>query len=144
MRIITISLSNFQDEIALVVKNPPANAEDLRESNLIPGWGRSPGGGHGNPLQYSWLENPWTEEPGGLQSMGSHGVRHDWSDLAHTHKDHSVPLFAGVWWRIVLEVTLLLPEASKVEWGAPTVYCHSPQVCLLFPWSLRQREPEAG
>ena len=38
-----------------VVKNPPANAGDV---GSIPGWGRSPGGGHGNPLQYSWLENP--------------------------------------------------------------------------------------
>ena len=39
---------------------------------LIPKSGRSPGGGHGNPLQYSCLEKPpWTEEPGGLQSMGS-------------------------------------------------------------------------
>ena len=38
----------------------------------IPGLGRSPGGGHGNTLQYSCQENsPWTEEPGGLQSMGS-------------------------------------------------------------------------
>ena len=39
---------------------------------LIPGLGRSPGGGHGNPLQNSCLENsPWTEEPGEQQSMGS-------------------------------------------------------------------------
>ena len=36
---------------------------------LTPGLGRCPGGGHGNPLHYSCLENPWTEEPGGLQSM---------------------------------------------------------------------------
>ena len=36
----------------------------------IPGSGRSPGEGHGNPFQYSCLENPWTEEPGGLQSSG--------------------------------------------------------------------------
>ena len=42
----------------LVVKNPPANTGDLRDAGLIPGWGRSPGGGHGNPLQYSCLENP--------------------------------------------------------------------------------------
>ena len=41
-----------------VVKNPPANAEDIRDSGLILGSGRSPGGGHGNPLQYSGLENP--------------------------------------------------------------------------------------
>ena len=44
--------------MALVEKNPPANAGDLRDVVLIPGWGRSPGGGHGNPLQYSCLENP--------------------------------------------------------------------------------------
>ena len=43
---------------ALVVKNPPANAGNTRDTGLIPGWGRSPGGGHGNPLQYSCLENP--------------------------------------------------------------------------------------
>ena len=40
------------------------------------------GEGNGNPLQYSCLENPRTEEPGGLLSMGSHRVGHDWSDLA--------------------------------------------------------------
>ena len=44
--------------VALVVKNPPANAGDIREVDLIPGLGRSPGGGHGNPLQYACLENP--------------------------------------------------------------------------------------
>ena len=41
-----------------MVKNPPANAGNTRDTGLIPGWGRSPGGGHGNPLQYSCLENP--------------------------------------------------------------------------------------
>ena len=45
-------------QVALVVKNPPANAGDVRDTGLIPGSGRSPGGGHGNPLQYSCLENP--------------------------------------------------------------------------------------
>ena len=39
----------------------------------IPGLGRCPGGGHGNTLQYSCLESPWTEEPGGLGSPGSWG-----------------------------------------------------------------------
>ena len=39
-------------------KNPPANAGDLRDMGLIPGLGRSPGGGHGNSLQFSCLENP--------------------------------------------------------------------------------------
>ena len=44
--------------VVLVVKNQPANAGDLREASSIPGLGRCPGGGHGNPLQYSCLENP--------------------------------------------------------------------------------------
>ena len=42
---------------ALVLKNPLANARDISDVGLIPGSGRSPGGGHGNPLQYSSLEN---------------------------------------------------------------------------------------
>ena len=45
-------------KVALVVKNPSANAGDIRGSGSIPGLGRSPGGGRGNPLQYSCLENP--------------------------------------------------------------------------------------
>ena len=43
---------------ALVAKSLPANAGDLGDMGLIPGSGRSPGEGNGNPLQYSWLENP--------------------------------------------------------------------------------------
>ena len=42
----------------LLVKNPPPNAGDVRDTGSIPGLGRSPGGGHGNPLQYFYLENP--------------------------------------------------------------------------------------
>ena len=45
-------------QVVLVVKNPPANAGNIKDVGLIPGSGRSPGGGHGNPLQYSCLENP--------------------------------------------------------------------------------------
>ena len=41
-----------------VVKNPPANVGDIRDTSSIPGRGRSPGGGNGNPLQYSCLGNP--------------------------------------------------------------------------------------
>ena len=44
--------------MALVVKNPPANAGDVRTTGLIPEFGRSSGEGNGNPLQYSCLENP--------------------------------------------------------------------------------------
>ena len=45
-------------QVALVVKNLPASAGDVRDTGLMPVLGRSPGGGHGNPLQYSCLENP--------------------------------------------------------------------------------------
>ena len=45
-------------QVVLVVKNPPAHAGDLRDAGSIPGSGRFPGEGHGNPLQCSCLENP--------------------------------------------------------------------------------------
>ena len=48
----------WASQVALVVKNPPAYAGDVRDAGLIPGLKRSPGRGHGNPSQYSCLENP--------------------------------------------------------------------------------------
>ena len=44
--------------MVLIVKNLPANTGDIRDTGLIPGLGRFPGGKHANPLQYSYLENP--------------------------------------------------------------------------------------
>ena len=72
----------------LVVKNLPADAGSVRDAGSILGSGRSSGGGHGNPLQYSCLENPGLypgssillqnpEETGRLQSIGSQTVSHD-------------------------------------------------------------------
>ena len=49
-------------QVALVVKNPPANAGGIRDASSTPGLGRSPGEGHSNPLQYSCLENPLDRE----------------------------------------------------------------------------------
>ena len=49
---------NGASQVVLVVKNLPANAGDVRDMSLIFGSGGSPGGGPGNPLQYSCLENP--------------------------------------------------------------------------------------
>ena len=48
-----------------MVNNPSANAGDIRDAGSIPGSRRSPGGGHGNPLQYSFLENPMEREAWG-------------------------------------------------------------------------------
>ena len=111
----------FASQVALVVKNLPANAVNIRDSGLISGSGRSPRGGHGDPLRCSCLENPmdrgawwatvhwvthsqirlrwkavaphfrtlalkipWMEKSGGLQSMGSLRVGHDWAtSLSH-------------------------------------------------------------
>ena len=70
-------MSIWASQVVLVVRNLPANAGDVRDVGLIPGWGRSLGVGHGNLLQYSFLENPMEEEPGRLQSIGSQRVRLD-------------------------------------------------------------------
>ena len=65
-------------------KNPPA-VQEMQEALVWSlGGGRSPGGKHGNPLQYSCLENPMADEPDRLQSMESQRVGYDWRDLACT------------------------------------------------------------
>ena len=53
----SIGSAEWASHVALVVKNPPANAGDVRDAGLIPGLGRSPGGGYGNLVQYSCLED---------------------------------------------------------------------------------------
>ena len=71
-------LNSYQ--VVLVLKNPPANVGDIKDASLIPGLGRSFGGGHSYPLQYSCLENPRDRSlTGYIQSMGSPRVRHDWA-----------------------------------------------------------------
>ena len=77
-----MELSRKKQELLIVVKNPPANAGDIEDVGSIPESGGSPGGGHGNSLQYSCQKTPRTKEPGRLQSMGSERVGHNWSDLA--------------------------------------------------------------
>ena len=65
--------------VALVVKNPPVLAGDVRDVASIPGSGRSPGGGHGNPLQYSCLENPMDRGAG--QALVHRVAESDWCNL---------------------------------------------------------------
>ena len=60
-----------------MVKNLPASVGNARDAGSIPGSGRSPGGGNGNPLLYSCQKNPMDGEPGGLQSKGSLRIRHN-------------------------------------------------------------------
>ena len=66
-------------------KEPDCRCRDTKDAGSISGSGRPSGGGHGTPL-------PWKEEPGGLQSVGSQRVRHDWSGLACTHILPQAPL----------------------------------------------------
>ena len=73
-----------------VVKNPPANAGDARDTGSIPGSGRFAGGGHGNPLQYSCLENP--ADRGARRAMVHRVTKSQTqlSDSAHTqHRTQS-------------------------------------------------------
>ena len=68
--------------MVLVVKNLSANAGDIRDIGLIPGSGRSHGGGHRNPLQYSCLENPMDR---GARRTTVHGVTKSWTRLKRQH-----------------------------------------------------------
>ena len=61
-------------QAAVVVKNTPPNAGDISTTGSIPGSGRSPGGGYGNPLHYSCLENPRTKEAWWATVQGSQRV----------------------------------------------------------------------
>ena len=79
----TVDVSSFlllkhAPQVALVVNNPPANVGDIRDLGLIPGLGRSPEGGRGNPLQYSCLENSMDR---GAWRATLHGVAKSWTRL---------------------------------------------------------------
>ena len=74
----TRHITRLPSQVVLVVKNPPVNAEDTRDEGSVPGSGRSPGGRHGNPLQYSCLENPMDRED--WQAI-VHRVAKSWTQL---------------------------------------------------------------
>ena len=73
----TLHVYFVASQVVLVVKNPPAKAGDIRDIDSIPG-GRSPGGGHGNPLQYCCLENPMNR---GAWRAAVHRVTTRWTRL---------------------------------------------------------------
>ena len=87
-------------QMALVVKNLPVNAGDVRDVGSIPGSGRSPGVGNGNPLQYSWLENPIDKRslsrysPWGLTV---HGVTKSWTWLKWLSTSPGIELRPEQW-----------------------------------------------
>ena len=69
-----VSSLYWASQVAPVVKNPPANAGDVRDVDSIPVSGRPPGGGHGNPLQYSCLDHPTDRQT-------VHGAAESWTYL---------------------------------------------------------------
>ena len=75
--------------MALVVKNSSANVGDIRMECSVLGLGQSSGGAYGNSSILAWRIS-WTEEPGRLLPMGSHRVRHDWSNLASVTLRHTL------------------------------------------------------
>ena len=70
-----------------MVKNPSANAGDTRDVGSVPGWGRSPGVGNGNPSSTLAWRILWTEESGGPQSTGWQRAGHD-RETEHTHTQY--------------------------------------------------------
>ena len=102
--------------MALVVKNLPSKAEDVRDVGLTPGLGRSPGEELGNILQYSCLENPWTGSPVGSSPLGLQRVR-----------QYSVNIDFSYWlmlhWQSCFNVSeTVVPGTHKYE------LCHSQEL----------------
>ena len=79
--ILDINASQLAPQVALIVKNPPSSAGDVRDVGSISGSGRSPGGGMATHSSILSWRIPWTEESGRLWSIGSQRVGHDWSDV---------------------------------------------------------------
>ena len=113
---------------------------------LIPGSGSSPGGGNGNPLQYSCMGNPWTEEPGRLQSLRLQRVKHNWRDWArascqeicrmllfHFHKNFWNSMFSSIlqMWKLRLRVKAYA-QGQKIITGGVRIsvwICFIPGLC---------------
>ena len=114
-------------QVVLVAKNPPANGGNSRDVGLIPRSGRSCGGGHGNPLQYSFLENPMDR---GVWRAMVHRVTKSWPRLEglSTHDCHyhcvslESPASAGGFF--TTSVT-----------GKPTAVAYA-YLILVFPWAI--------
>ena len=86
------TIATGASQVTLVVKNPPANARDIRDEGSIPGSGRPPGGGQGNPLQCSCLENP-TDRGDWWATV--HRVAQSWTQL----KRLSTHTITDTFWR---------------------------------------------
>jgi len=103
------------------VKNPPASAED---SGSIRGLGRSPGVRNGNPLQCSCVKNSISEEPGGLWSVGSQRIGHNWAHM--------------------LTITLSFTNILEVKVAQLSPNFWDPMNCNLCPWNSPGKNTGVG
>ena len=131
--------------VALLAKHLPASSGDLRVASSVPGLGRSPGEGHGNPLQSSHLENLMDRGACGLQSLGLHRARHDWSNLALMH----VKIWKFCLWIFTKGSSLrngvknFLTKKKKIPQGFPggSVIKNLPANAGLRVWSPVREDP---
>ena len=112
-------------QVAPVVKNPPADAGDIRDVSSVPGMGRSPGGGHGNPLQCSCLENPMDR---GAWRATVQGVAKSQTPLSTANSEYCfswysvvqllsrVQLFASPW-TIARQAPLSMGFSRQEDWS---------------------------
>ena len=125
--------------MALVVKNPPASAGDLRDLGLIPRPGRSPGEGNGNPLSILAWRIPWAEEPGRLQPIVLQRVGHDLVNMcAHTYilYTHTYTSDFRMWKEISWKSYYIRTENSPVSRRTHdrTVFWNNVSISWTFFW----------
>ena len=113
-------------QVGLVVKNPSANAGDIRDVGSIPGLGRSPGEGHGNLLQYSCLENPMDR---GALRMTVHGVAKSWTWLERLGT-HALTLCPDLCIKTHLCFLFCSKLAASMSLSPPAVTSLIPQASL--------------
>ena len=95
-----------------VVKNPPANAGDIRDTVSIPGSGRSPGGGHGNPPQYSCLENPM--DRGAWWATVHWVTESDMTERLSTHACYSVGSHQPITSYVIVYILIFIIFTSRL------------------------------
>ena len=123
--------------VALVVKNPLANAGDIRVAGSIPGSWRSPGGEHGNPLQYSCLENPRDREGRWAIAHRVAKSQHDWSNLARTHKINKLSREALLLWYLTWQYYIIADSVMEIP-GFCKVAILSSNDMVAWKWCRRQ------
>ena len=119
-------------QVVLVIENLPANAGDVGDSGLIPGSGTSPGGGHGNPLQYFCLENPIYR---GAWQATVHSITQSWSWLKQLSTRHGSNLSIHWSWTDTENVMWQKMCFSHSKEGNPTI-CDN----MDGPWSIMLRK----